>query len=179
VDQGCNGFVLTPNSVEVVSRIGAMAGAGTPTVYIDRDMGGERLSVVMTDNHAAGMQAGREMAKILGGSGKIGLLRMDKNVSSTTAREDGFREAAEQAGLEIVMDEYIGSSVGNARKNAETLLSDADVDGVFTPNESTTVGTALTLKALGKNGRIHHVGFDFTPALKDAILRDDLAGVMV
>jgi len=177
--QGCGGLVLAPNSPEVVAKVGELSAAGTPTVYIDRDMGGDRLSVVMTDNYAAGEEAGRMMAEMLGGSGTVGVLRMDSSVSSTTERENGFLEAAKEAGLEVAFEEQIGTQVGDARGNAERLLASADVDGIFTPNESTTVGSLLALKKLQKAGAIAHIGFDFAPVLQEAIEAGELTGVMV
>jgi ribose transport system substrate-binding protein len=42
-------------------------------------------------------------------------------------------------------------------------------DGVFCPNESTTIGMLGALKDNGLVGKIKFVGFDATPALVDAL----------
>ncbi len=64
--------------------------------------------VVATDNFHAGVQAGQALATALGGQGQVALLRLQAGVPSTSERERGFRQGAEQGGLSILLDTYIG-----------------------------------------------------------------------
>ena len=157
----CLGLLLAPNSEERKRDVTQLKFLGIPTVYIDRDIGGDRISVIQTDNFLAGELAGTEMAKALKGKGKVAVFRPDKSVVTTTAREKGFITAAVKGGLEIVIDSYVGSAVGIARGNAFNILQEAtDIDGIFTPNESTSVAVLATLQSLKKAGEVIHIGFD-------------------
>lgn len=73
--QGCQGLVLAPNAKERKKDVAQLKHQGIPTVtvYVDRDIGGDRISVIKTDNFAAGELAGREMVKAL--KGKVAVFR--------------------------------------------------------------------------------------------------------
>ncbi|WP_051302945.1 substrate-binding domain-containing protein [Psychromonas aquimarina] len=161
INKGCRALVLAPNSTDRIKDVARLKELGIATVYIDRDMGGERLSVIKTENYAAGRLAGREMAKALQGQGQIAVLRLSKEVLSTTLRENGFIEGAVQGGLEIVVDQYIGTMVGDARAAAYQILRlQKQIDGIFTPNESTSIGVSIALKRINRAENIIHIGFD-------------------
>ena len=48
------------------------------------------VSFVATDNYKGGELAGRKMAEILGGEGRVILLRYQEGSASTDKREEGF-----------------------------------------------------------------------------------------
>ena len=153
---------------------------GIPTVFIDRDIGGDRISIIKTENFSAGEKAGIEMAKALGGKGKIAILRFNKDVASTTARENGFIKGATSGGLEIVVDQYIGTMVGEARSEAYRILSIfKEIDGIFTPNESTSLGVIKALERLGKAGKVVHIGFDAHEVMIEALKSQHIYGFIV
>jgi ribose transport system substrate-binding protein len=63
-------------------------------VIIDSGLkGGEYVSFVATDNGKGGRLGGEHLAKVLGGKGKVVLLRYAEGSASTNEREDGFLEA--------------------------------------------------------------------------------------
>jgi ribose transport system substrate-binding protein len=177
---GCTSLLLAPNSHDIVGEVSKLSAYGVPTVYIDRDLGGERLGVVKTNDYEAGAFAGKQMVRLLNGAGRVGLFRMDKNVVTTTQREAGFLDAVRSGGLRVVFEEFLGSSIGEARENTLRLMNDhVEVDGVFTPNETTTVGALISLAELRKSNAVKHIGFDFNPLIIGAIREGRLAGVMV
>lgn len=179
--EGCEGIMVAPNSSDLLSKIPEVASLKTPVVFFDRDMGGASpASVVKTDNFQAGYLAGRAMVKRLNGKGRVALLRMHAEVTSTTEREAGFLKALEGTDLEVVHEQYIGSTVQEARESTTLIfLSRPDIDAIFTPNESTTVGTLLTLKHMGIAGNYLHIGFDFTPVLMGALRAGEISGLVV
>ncbi|MTI44196.1 ribose transport system substrate-binding protein [Roseibium hamelinense] len=180
IDKGCIGIVIAPNSPQVLKGIAEVQNGSIPVVFVDRDVGTPRISAVKTDNYAAGKLAGQKLAEILNGKGKVALLRMLDGVSSTMDREQGFLDAIRDTELEVTLETHIGSTVGEARINTSVLFADgAHVDGIFTPNESTTVGALVALKKLGFADKIHHVGFDFTPVLTTALESGELSGVVI
>jgi len=178
--KGCNGLVLAPNSDAHHSTINDLKLRGIPTVFIDRDAVGERISVIKTNNYAAGKMAAREMINALKGKGKIAVLRSHQKISSTTDREQGFITTARAAGLKVIADQYLGVRVGEARTNAYHFLSvNKDLDGIFTPNESTTVGAIKALEHFQRNKRFVHIGFDASSTIIKAVQAGKLYGFML
>ena len=177
---GCKGLVLAPNSKDRKKDVAQLKAQGIPTVFIDRDIGGDRISVIKTDNFSAGEKAGIEMAKALRGKGKIALLRFKKNLFTTTARENGFIKGATSGGLEIVVDQYLGTRVGEARSEAYRILKGLKrIDGIFTPNESTSLGVIKALERLNKAGKVVHIGFDAHKIMIESLKSQHIYGFIV
>lgn len=180
VNIGCRGLVLAPNSDSHRDTIARLKAEGIPTVFVDRDIGGERVSVIKTNNDKAGELAGREMIKALGGRGKVAVFRMDREVQTTTARENAFIRTIENAGMIVAVEAYIGTRVGNAREKAyELLITHPDIDGIFTPNESTSLGTMAAINQLGRDHQPVHIGFDASPMLTNAMESGNIQGLVV
>ena len=174
---GCKGLVLAPNSPDRKKEVKALKEKGIPTVYIDRDIGGARVSVIKTQNYQAGILAGIQMSKALNGKGRIVLLRMSKDVITTTHRENGFIKGAEGGGLEIISEDFIGTTIGKARKKAQKILSSIEaIDGIFTPNESTTLSTIKALQKLPHLSHILHIGFDAHDIIIESLLNKKMHG---
>ncbi|ODN43967.1 hypothetical protein BGC07_00865 [Piscirickettsia litoralis] len=174
---GCEGLLLAPNSNDRKEDVDRLKAQGVIVVYIDRDMAGDRVSVVKTENFRAGEIAGREMVAALKGQGNIAVLRLSKEVVSTTAREEGFIKAAKAGGLKIVVDEYVGTKASHARGKAYDIFNTHnDIDGVFTPNESSSIGTLKALERANKTGKILHIGFDSHPVMLKALRSGKMYG---
>jgi len=159
---GCSALVLAPNSTERKTDVSKLKAIGIPTVYIDRDMGGDVVSIIASDNAQAGSQAGKEMVKaLLGkGKGKVAILRFDKNVKTTSLREDHFKAEVSKAGLDIILDEHLSTTIGLGRTKAYELLKNVDnINGIFTPNAITTISVIKALERLNKSD-ILLIGFD-------------------
>ncbi|MBI3145799.1 MAG: substrate-binding domain-containing protein [Pseudogulbenkiania sp.] len=181
-DLHCKALVIAPNSPERALLVDQLNAKGIPTVYIDRDTGGaDVVAVVATNNFKAGQLAGEEMGKALSGKGRVVLLREKEGIVSTEDRARGFVDGVTRAGLKVVRDAYIGTTVGDARMQAEKALTQlrGPIDGVFTPNESTTLGALLQLKKSGMAGKVVHIGFDSNKYLVDAMRVGDIHGLIV
>lgn len=96
---------------------------------------------------------------------------------STSARERGFRQAAEQGGLSILVDTYIGDD----SQAAVTALRDhlPQLAGVFTPNSTSTRAALAALRRLGKAGELVHIGFDGDQLLLDALREGEVHSLMI
>lgn len=163
VKLGCKTLVIAPNSLDRKEDTARLKQQGINSLFIDRDVGGNRISVIKTNNYQAGFMAGMEMVKVLKplNKNRIAILRLDKSVSSTSLRESGFIKAVTNNGLEVVLDAYIGTTVSSGRTNAAILLQDMHgIDAIFTPNESTSTSVLVTLKQLNKQDDVVHIGFD-------------------
>jgi ribose transport system substrate-binding protein len=177
---GCEGLVLAPNSKDRKKDVAQLKAQGIPTVFIDRDIGGDRISVIKTENFSAGEKAGIEMAKALHGKGKIALFRFKENLVTTTDRENGFIKGATSGGLEIVVDRYLGTMVGEARSEAYRILKGLKrIDGIFTPNESTSLGVIKALERLNKAGKVVHIGFDAHEVMIESLKSNHIYGFIV
>jgi ribose transport system substrate-binding protein len=176
--QRVSGIALAPlNDKALVASVNQAARAGTPVVIFDSALSaGNFVSFVATDNRAAGRMAGERLAKLVGNPGKVAVLRYQEGSASTREREEGFLEAVKaHPGIEIVSDnQYGGATTESAFSAAESLLIAKDakngkLQGVFTPNESTTFGMLLALEKSKVAGKVRFVGFDASDKLVKAV----------
>ena len=184
--QHVDGIVLAPlDNRALVRPVEEALGAGVPTVIVDSGLESESIvSFVATDNHEGGKLAAERLGQLLNGKGKVLLLRYAEGSASTEERERGFLDRMKSAypGITLVStDQYAGTTRESAKKASENLLNrfGADVQGIFTPNESSTTGMLLALQDISKAGKIRFVGFDASQLLVDAMRAHQLDGVAV
>jgi ribose transport system substrate-binding protein len=184
--QGVSGIVLAPlDNRALVRPVEEAKQAGVPTVIIDSGLESQALvSFVATDNRKGGMLAADRMGQLLNGKGKVLMLRYQEGSASTQDREDGFVEQLKKnfPGIELISgDQYAGATRDTAKRASENLLSKyADVvQGIFTPNESSTAGMLLALQDIGKAGKVSFVGFDASQPFIDALNNNQLHGIVV
>jgi ribose transport system substrate-binding protein len=186
LSQGVQGIVLAPlDSRALVRPVEEARRAGVPTVIIDSDLESDStVSFVATDNRKGGQLAADRLGELLGGKGNVLLLRYAEGSASTTERERGFLEVlrSKYPGIAVVSaDQYAGPTRETAKRASENLLNryGGDLQGIFTPNESSTIGMLLALQDIRKAGRVRFIGFDASGILIDAIRARQLDGVVV
>ena len=176
--QGVSGIVLAPlNDTALAAPVKAAGDAQIPVVIFDSDLKDKSyVSFVATDTHAAGARAGERMGKLLNGKGNVLVLRYLEGSASTTNREEGFLEAIEKfPDIKVVSDNrFGGATTESAHAASENLLlaqnaAKGTVNGIFTPNESTTFGMLLALQKAELAGKVHFIGFDSSDKLVSAI----------
>jgi ribose transport system substrate-binding protein len=174
--QGIDGIVLAPLDEKALVRpVEEAKRLGVPTVIVDSALASDQIvSFVATDNTKGGEMAADELGRLLGGKGRVLLLRYQEGSASTTAREEGFlsRLKAGWPGLELVVaDQYAGPTVDTAKRASENLLNrhGRDLQGIFVVNETSTGGMLLALQDAGLAGKVKLVGFDGTPTLVAAM----------
>lgn len=173
VSEGVAGIVLAPLDEEALKpSCRAAMEKGIPVVIFDSSLNGELgkdfISFVATDNLKGGRLGGEHLVGLLGGNGKVALLRYQVGSASTMKRESGFLEAiAAAAGIGVLVDnQYGGPTVGDAITTSENMLDHLkNADGVFAPNESTSVGMLTTIQRHNLTGKIRFVGFDASETL--------------
>ena len=180
------GMVLAPlDNRALVRPVEEARRAGVPTVIIDSGLESQEIvSFVATDNRKGGQLAADRMGRLLGGKGKVLVLRYQEGSASTQEREAGFIErlAAGYPAIEVVSsDQYAGPTRETAKRAAENLLNryGRDVQGIFTPNESSTIGMLLALQDVDRAGKVTFVGFDAGQILLDAVRARQLHGIVV
>ena len=184
--QGVSGIVLAPlDSRALVRPVEEAKNAGVPTVILDSGLESDQIvSFVATDNYKGGELCAERLGTLLGGKGKVLLLRYQEGSNSTEQREKGFLDKMKSAypGITIVSsDQYAGATRETAKRTSENLLNrfGSDLSGIFTANESSTVGMLLALQDIAKAGKIKFVGFDASQTLLDAMRAHQLDGVAV
>ena len=171
-----SGIALAPlDEVALVAPVASAQRTGVPVVIFDSGLkSGDIVSFVATDNDKGGELAGDHLAKVLGGKGRVILMRYAEGHDSTRRREDGFlRSLAKHPGLQILSsNQHVGADVEGAYKRAESLLTQykgsdgtLGVDGVFAPNESSAFAVMRVLQDNGWAGKVKFIGFDASEGL--------------
>jgi ribose transport system substrate-binding protein len=182
-----DGIVLAPlDDVALAPVVKEANQAGIPVVIIDSDLkGADYLSFVATDNKKGGALGAERLGSLLGGKGRVVMLRHQEGHASTTNRESGFLEAMKSKfpDVKIVSDnQYGGPTSGTSQTVAENLLTrfaKEGIDGIFCSNESATFGMLLALQSAGLAGKIKFVGFDASEKLVAALRKDEIHGLVV
>lgn len=185
INRGVDGIVLAPLDNKALVRPVAEAKAeNIPVVIIDSPLNGEDfVSYIATDNYKGGVLGAERLGQILGGKGRIFLIRCLEGSMSSDLREKGFLETIqkEYPAMEfLTKDIYAGVTVESAYQTLENLLSRfPDVEGIFCPNESTSFGTLRALESKGLAGKVKFVGFDSSQKLVDGMRRGFIHGLVV
>jgi ribose transport system substrate-binding protein len=161
-------IVLAPlDSQALVRPVNNAIAAGVPVVVIDSDLKSDKyVSFVATDNYKGGQMAGEEMGKVLGGKGNVILLRYAVGSASTEAREAGFLDALKSKFPDIKIissDQHAGATRETSYGVAQNLINrfGREVNGVFCPNENSTIGMTKALRDVGlAKGKVKMIGFD-------------------
>jgi ribose transport system substrate-binding protein len=190
ISRGASGIVLAPlDDSALVAPVSSAMSRKIPVVIIDSGLkGDDYVSFVATDNRKGGRLGGEHLVKALGGKGKVVVLRHAEGHDSTTQREEGFLEAMRAApGIEVVSsNQYGGVDVEEAYKRSEALLSrykrpdgSLGIDGIFTPNESSTFAMLRVLQASGWAGKVKFVGFDASDNLVAALRKGEIEALVM
>jgi ribose transport system substrate-binding protein len=190
VGRGVTGIVLAPlDDAALVGPVSSAMRQKVPVVIIDSGLkGDDYVSFVATDNDVGGRLGGEKLAQLVGGKGRVILLRYAEGSDSTTKREDGFLSAMKaNPGIQVVSsNQYAGADVEGAYKKGEALLSQhkrpdgsLDIDGIFCPNESSTFGMLRVLQDNGWAGKVRFVGFDASDSLVQALRNGHIDGLVV
>ncbi len=183
--QHVNGIVLAPFDKNALVRpVEEAARAGIPTVVIDSALESrDPISFVASNNEHGGELAAEEMSRLLNGKGKVLLLRYQEGVFSTEQREKGFVDKIRTfPGITLISsNQYAGATRDTAKTAMENLLNrhGNEIDGLFTPNESSTAGALLALEDAGKAGKIRFIGFDASDTFVKAMRAGKLQGIVV
>lgn len=171
VNSGVNGICVAPlDDVALKEPIISAENQHIPVLIFDSALKSkDYVSFVATNNYKGGVIAGNEMARLLGDKGKIIVLRYEEGSASTFDREKGFLDTiARFPGIQVVSsNQYGGATRDTALRASENLIAPLklpgrklSIDGIFTPNESTTFGMLRALQDAKLAGGVKFVGFD-------------------
>jgi len=184
-------IVLAPlDATALRDAVKEVTGNGKPVVIIDSSLADSSsfiTSYVATDNKEGGRIAARRLAEVMGGKGKVAVLRYMQGSSSTDNREEGFLEEIKKSpGIEIASaEQYAGATASTAQDTATNLLTrfasgdGLSIDGIYCPNQTTTFGMLQALRGKNLAGKVKFVGFDCDASFLDALKKGELQGTVL
>jgi ribose transport system substrate-binding protein len=116
------------------------------------------------------------------------MLRYSEGSASTLEREEGFlQEVAKHTNiLMLTTNQYGGADVEGAYKKGEAMLhrfrrpdGSLDLQGIFTPNESTTLAMLRVLTDSGWAGKVKFIGFDASDTLVKGLSDGAIDGLVL
>lgn len=157
---------------------------GIPTVVFDSALqGNEHVSFVSTDNYRGGVLGAERIGELLGGKGKLIMMRYQEGSAATAEREKGFLDTIKSnyPHIKIISDnQYAGATTESAYQASENLLNRfTEFDAIYTPNESSTFGCLRALQDRGLAGKVVFVGFDTSKKLVDAMKTGEIQGLSI
>jgi ribose transport system substrate-binding protein len=185
ISRGVDGIVIAPSDNKALVRpLAEAVKEGIPVVVIDSPIDWEgKVAYIGTDNYQGGVVGARALAGLLGGQGRVLMMRYFEGSSSTSAREIGFLDTVtkEFPGLEVVSaNQFGGSTTESCYATAENLLTaHPQLDGIFVACEPTTFGMLRALQDSGRAGKIKVIGFDATDKLLDGLRKGELDGLVL
>lgn len=184
-----SGILLSPlDAKALVKPVRSAVAGGTPVVLFDSGLADDIApfaSYVATDNAEGGRLAAREMARLLGGKGRVWVFPYMVGSESTEQRERAFLEEIRQwPDIRVVLsDRYGGPDESKAVEVAESVLATmgGELDGVFCSNEPCTSGflTVLERDTRKLHERMIVLGFDSGTKIVAGLKQQLLEGTVV
>lgn len=191
ITRGVTGIVLAPlDDAALRTPVKDAVSNGIPVVIIDSDLKSEDyVSFVATDNYKGGRKGAEHLAKVIGGKGKVIMLRYQEGSASTMNREQGFLDTLKEKYPEIEVvssNQYAGATTESAFQASENMLAPlrtpdggVSIDGIFCPNESSAFGMLRALKDTGLAGKVKYVGFDSSDQLVKGLVEGHIHGLVL
>jgi len=180
ITKGISVLAVAPaGASEVVPVLGKAKAAGIPVLIVDTDVDWDgKLSYIGANNRLGGRIAGEYIAKILGGKGKVAVIRGILGIATHEERLAGFREAlAAVPGIEIVAVQPANSERALGMSVMENLVTaHPGLQAVFATNDQMALGAVEALSARNLTGKVSIVGFDATWEAVRAVAAGRLAG---
>ncbi|MBL9150579.1 MAG: substrate-binding domain-containing protein [Phycisphaerae bacterium] len=185
VTRKVDGIVIAPLDASALVRpLKAAADAGIPVTIFDSSLEWDGyVSFVATDNRKGGSLAAEELGRLLGGKGKVVMMRYVEGSASTNEREEGFLETLKTKfpNVEVLSsDQYGGATLESCLKTAENLLTRfPEFDGAYAPNEPSAAAFMKALTDAKRRDTTKLVGFDASEALVQGLREGQIDALVV
>ena len=171
---------LDANALEPVIK--KAIDAKIPVVSFDSDIKGEiTASFVATDNIAAGELAGEELAKRIGGKGKVAIVAHNAGTSTAIDREVGFKKAmAKYPDIQVLNTQFSDGDKSKALSiTLDIINANPDIKGIFGTNEGAAYGVAKGIEEKGLAGKVIVIGFDSSEDMVKFIEKGIATGTVI
>ncbi len=178
VARGVDAIVVAPaDSKALVPVLKRAQDAGIVVVNIDNRLDhdvlaetGAKIPFVGPDNREGARLVGEELAKHLQRGDKVAILEGVPTAFNAQQRRAGFEEAMQSAGIAVATVQSASWEMEKANAvTAAILTSHPGLAAILASNDSMALGAAAAVKAGGKEGQVHIVGFDNITAAQDLI----------
>ncbi len=179
IAQKVDAIVIAPADSRALIRVCKKAlDAGIVVVNIDNKFDedalrsrGVSIPFVGPDNRKGARMAGEYLAKFLQPGDKVAIVEGIPNAINGVMRKLGFEAAMNSAGAKVVAAQSAYWEMDKAEKVVAGMLTQhPDLKAILCANDSMALGTLAALKAAGKLGKVHVVGYDNISAIQKQIL---------
>ncbi len=169
-----NGILFTADDpVALTATLIEAKERGIKIISIDGDIKdmGVALANIQSDNVEGGRQAGAELAKLIGGKGKVMALMNSPAANVAQQRLTGFKDAIGKfPDIEFLGVQYSNNQTAKAASIiTSTVAANPDLAGVFTITTNNTEGATTGVREAQREGKIKIVGFDTSDPIVEAI----------
>lgn len=174
-------ILIAPNDVNAMQKpLEAAAKKGIKIVLVDTTVKDPKFAVseISSNNLAGGAAAFKAVQQLVPGGGKVLGIGVKPGISTTDARDKGFKDAAEASGgkYTFIGQEYSDNEPSKAAQiTTAAIAANPDLKAIFASNLFSAQGAATGIKQAGKEGEIVVIGFDAGPdqvaALKDGTVQ--------
>jgi galactofuranose transport system substrate-binding protein len=172
INKGAQALIVAPlNSDGLEPALAAARAKNIPVLTVDRKVTAEPckdyVAFLGSDFVEQGKRAAQEMAKALGGKGKVAILLGASGNNVTTDRTKGFVDEIEanSPDIEIVAQQTGEFARDKGQQVMEQLIqATPDITGVYAENDEMALGALVALKSAGKapGTDVHVVSIDGT-----------------
>ena len=175
-------LLIAPTSTTaLVAPLKKIYDKGIPVITVDTYLGdGDYskasdynfpLAFIGTDNKLGGKQVAEQLAKMVGGKGKVYVVNTNPDTSSVVDRGAGFRQGiSEFPNITLVgMDWCMDVQQKAMELTTAALQKDPDIVGIFGVNVFSAQGAAQAAKNAGLAGAVKIATWDATQTLIDSL----------
>lgn len=139
---------------------------GVPIIMVDSGVDSDApYASITTDNFDGAYKAGKLLAEMIGGKGKVINLGITAGSETGVQRSEGFIKAiGEYPDIELLPVQWTSAEAATAMNiTSDMLTSNPDINGIFSAAAPMGVGAAQALKARELDKKIKLVTFDPSP----------------
>lgn len=178
IARGVDAIVIAPaDSKALAPALRRASKEGIVVVNIDNKLDAqvlaeEGLSIpfVGPDNRAGARKVGEHLAQHLTAGAEVVVLEGTRTSFNAQQRRSGFADAMQAAGIEIVDSQSANWEMAPANTITASMLAEhPQVAAILAANDSMALGALAAVKAAGRTGAVHIVGFDSISAVQQAV----------
>ena len=178
-----NAIVIAPADSKALVQVCQRAmEAGVVVINIDNKFDDEvlkergvRIPFVGPDNRKGARLAAEYLAGKLQPGDPVAIIEGVPSAYNGIQRLQGFREAMEAGGMNIVASQVGDWEMAKANSVASALLTERpDLKAILCCNDSMALGTVAALRSAGKLKQVHVIGFDAITAAVDLVKSGEL-----
>ncbi|MGQ9455916.1 MAG: substrate-binding domain-containing protein [Armatimonadota bacterium] len=171
INLGVDLIIISPKEARPLTKPVADAiDAGIPVIVLDRKVEGDKYTCFIGgDNFKIGEEAGKFLAKLLGGKGNVVELKGLMTSTPAVERHEGFMKGIRGSKIKIIFSADCHWLEPDAQREMASALSrfpepDA-IDAVYAHNDPSAHGAYIAAKNEGKGRekRIKFIGIDALP----------------